>query len=257
MENMEDVKRLEKLNEIMPLTGMIEATTNVDMVFVIDATESMTPVINTVKEFALRLYDDVIEGLKEYSRTVNQFRVKVIVFRDYYCDGDFAMEESEFFYLPDESPEFKEFVSEIEAKGGGDEPESALEALALAMRSDWVKEGISKRHTIILFTDASAHPFEKAKNVEIENYPEDMFCSYEEMLEAWNSAEQGTCLDKENCFKMSKNARRLILFAPDAEPWTELAVDFEQCFMTQIESNEGCGELDKEMIINTIAKSMR
>ncbi len=243
---------------VSELRDIMGATTNVDIVFVIDATESMSPIIETVKNFALKLYDDVVDGLKKYNRTVTQFRVKVIVFRDYYCDGQYAMKESDFFYLPEESAAFKEFVSEIEAKGGGDEPESALEALALAMRSDWVKEGISKRHTIVMFTDAPAHPFEKAKGLEIDNYPDHMFQSYEEMLEAWNSAAgQGTCLDAEQKFKMNKNARRLILFAPDAEPWTDVSVDFEQCFMTQIESNEGCSELDKEVIINTIAKSMR
>lgn len=233
------------------------ATTNVDIVFVIDATESMTPIIETVKNFALKFYDDVVEGLNKFNRKVNQFRVKAIVFRDYYCDGEFAMEESHFFYLPDENNEFKSFVSNIEAKGGGDEPESALEALALAMRSDWVKEGNSKRHAIVLFTDAPAHPFEKAKGALIKTYPERMFQSYEEMLEAWNSAEQGSCLDSEKKFRMDKNARRLILFAPDADPWTDVQVDFEQCFMTQIKSNEGCSELDKELVINTISKSMR
>lgn len=233
------------------------ATTNVDIIFVIDATGSMTPIIKTVKNFALKFYDDVVEGLNSFNRKVNQFRVKVIVFRDYYCDGEYAMEESDFFYLPEENSEFKSFVSNIEAKGGGDEPESALEALALAMRSDWVKEGNSKRHAIVLFTDAPAHSFEKAKDVSIDIYPEYMFRSYEEMLEAWNSAEQGTCLDAEKKFRMDKNARRLILFAPDAEPWTDVQVDFEQCFMTQIEANEGCSELDKAVVINTISKSMR
>lgn len=245
-----------QLGESLDLAS-VGATTNADIVFVIDATESMTPIIEIVKNFALKFYDDVVEGLDKFNRKVNQFRVKVIVFRDYYCDGDYAMEESEFFYLPDENNEFKSFVSNIEAKGGGDEPESALEALALAMRSDWVKEGNSRRHAIVLFTDASAHPFEKARDVSIDIYPEHMFSSYEEMLEAWNSAGQGTCLDAEKKIKMDKNARRLILFAPDADPWTDVQVDFEQCFMTQIESNEGCNELDKEVVINTISKSMR
>lgn len=233
------------------------ATTNVDIAFVIDATESMTPIINTVKEFALNFYDDVIEGLAKYNRTVSQFRVKVIVFRDYYCDGSYAMKESDFFYLPDENNEFKAFVSEIEAKGGGDVPENALEALALAMRSDWVKEGNSKRHAIVLFTDAPAHPFEKAKDVSIDTYPENMFQSYMEMLEAWNAVGQGTYLDTDKKINMDKNARRLILFAPDAEPWTDVQIDFEQCFMTQIEADEGCSELDKGIVITTISKSMR
>ena len=234
------------------------ATTNVDIAFVIDGTGSMSPVINTVKGFALSFYDDVVEGLKKFNKKVNQFRVKVIVFRDYYCDGKFAMEESEFFYLPLENEEFEEFVSGIEAKGGGDAPESALEALALAMRSDWVTDGTSKRHAIVLFTDAPAHPLEKAAGVSIPNYPTHMFKSYDELYEAWSAADQGAYEeDGESMFTMDKNARRLIIFGPDADPWTDMQTDFEQCFMTQMESDSGCGELDKELIINTISKSVK
>lgn len=51
------------------------------------------------------------------------------------------MEESQFFILPEEKQEFYNFVSQIKAGGGGDEPESGLEALALALRSDFVKDG--------------------------------------------------------------------------------------------------------------------
>lgn len=33
-----------------------------------------------------------------------------------------ALHESPFFYLPEENADFKDFVTRIEAKGGGDEP---------------------------------------------------------------------------------------------------------------------------------------
>lgn len=231
------------------------ATTNVDLVFVIDATESMSPIIDTVKRFALSFHEKVIDGLKRFHKSVNQLRVKVIVFRDYYCDGEYAMEESEFFYLPDENESFKNFVSKIQAKGGGDIPENALEALSLAMRSDWVKEGTSRRHAIVLFTDAPAHPLEQQNDGVPDNYPSDMFRTYNELLEAWGAG-QSTCMD-ENNFKMDKNARRLILFAPDAEPWTDVETDFEQCFLTQIDLDKGGEELDMDIVINTISKSIK
>lgn len=232
------------------------AQTNVDLVFVIDATASMTPIIETVKSFALSFHEKVVEGLMKANRSINQMRVKVIVFRDYYCDGDLAMEESEFFYLPEENERFRECVNRIQAKGGGDIPESALEALALAMRSDWVKEGTSKRHAIVLFTDAPAHPLEKQKDGIPYNYPQNMFQTFDELMEAWGIG-QGCLNHGGNNFRMDKNARRLILFAPEVEPWVEIQEYFEQCFITSIKPDHGGAELNMDMVINTISKSIK
>ena len=69
----------------------------------------------------------------------------MIAFRDYGVDSE-PMLESKFFTLDGESGAFHEFVEGIEATGGGDEPESSLEALALAMKSDWVRTGSVRRH---------------------------------------------------------------------------------------------------------------
>lgn len=232
------------------------AKTNVDIVFVIDATASMSPVIETVKCFALSFHEKVVDGLKKANRNVSQMRVKVIVFRDYYCDGDMAMEESDFFYLPEESSEFRSFVSRIKAKGGGDIPESGLEALALAMSSDWVKEGVSKRHAIVLFTDAPAHPLEQQKDGIPSNYPLYMFKTFNELMETWGIAQSSLNRVNSN-FKMDKNARRLILFAPETEPWLDIKEYFEQCFMTPIELDKGGEELNMDIVINTISKSIK
>lgn len=136
----------------------VDIDTNVDIVFAIDATESMQPLIDKVKSLTLSFREELEKGLKENRRIIKNLRIKVIVFRDYYVDDKYAMEESQFFILPEEKQEFYNFVSQIKAGGGGDEPESGLEALALALRSDFVKDGDKKRHVIVLFTDASAHP---------------------------------------------------------------------------------------------------
>lgn len=84
--------------------------TDVDLVLCIDVTISMKPIIDTVKGMALSLYDDMVAALAKKRRKVNEFRVKVIAFRDYYCDGQFAMAESQFFSLPNETAAFSEYV---------------------------------------------------------------------------------------------------------------------------------------------------
>ncbi|MGX8680092.1 MAG: hypothetical protein ACSW8B_01750, partial [bacterium] len=90
------------------------STTNADIVFVIDVTGSMQPVIDTVKNLTIQFYARLKEGLRLSHKTLNQCRVKVIAYRDYYCDGAYAMEESDFFYLPDETEAFSDYVSNLE-----------------------------------------------------------------------------------------------------------------------------------------------
>ena len=55
----------------------------VDIVFCIDVTGSMTPIIDQVKANALRFYDDVQSNLTAKGKNVDQLRVRVIGFRDF------------------------------------------------------------------------------------------------------------------------------------------------------------------------------
>src|SRR5882672_3814784 len=112
-------------------------TYSVDLVLCIDATGSMGHIINRVKESALRFHDDLNLKMQEKSKTIDSLRLKVIAYRDYYVDGDKSLMESRFFALPEEKGAFGEFIRSVGAEGGGDEPETGLEALAFAMRSDW------------------------------------------------------------------------------------------------------------------------
>lgn len=123
--------------------------TNVDIVFVIDATRSMRTTIDMVKESALSFQDKLYDFMDEAKRSINNLRIKVVWFRDFYYDGNYAYDESKFFELPEEKEEFRDFVNGIHEAGGGDDPESGLEALTMAMRSDFVQEGA--KNVILLF----------------------------------------------------------------------------------------------------------
>ena len=132
--------------------------TNVDIVFVIDATRSMRTTIDMVKESALSFQDKLYDFMDEAKRSINNLRIKVVWFRDFYYDGNYAYDESKFFELPEEKEEFRDFVNGIHEAGGGDDPESGLEALTMAMRSDFVQDSgylFTKRRTtwlpILLF----------------------------------------------------------------------------------------------------------
>lgn len=250
-----------------PLGGEFDLTalskgikTDVDLVLCIDVTGSMQPIIDTVKGMALSLYDDIVSALAEKKRKVNDFRVKVIAFRDYYCDGEYAMAESKFFNLPDEASDFSEYVLSLKADGGGDEPENALEAVALAMKSDWVQAvsvNEKARNIIIVFTDASAHPFEKAQDGVTQFYPENMLTSLEDLKMAWEGQSSLQQASVSDLYRMDPDARRLIIYSPlDSYPWNEIGM-MNHVKTCSIEPAKGGQELDRSVLLEDIAGSIR
>lgn len=240
--------------EMLGASGAIN--TNVDVVFVIDATESMNPLLEKVKELTLSFRKQLEEGLERNRRHISQLRTKVIVFRDYYVDDVYAMDESKFYTLPMENDEFQEFVNGIQAGGGGDEPESGLEALALAMRSKFTMDGDKKRHIIVLFTDASAHPFELQKEGIPYFYPANMFQNLGELYNAWGMGQESLGSRSANTDRMLREAKRLVLFAPSVYPWTEMELDLENCIRKDLDKGLGGADLDLADVIALVVNSI-
>lgn len=230
--------------------------TNVDIVFAIDATESMQPLIDKVKSLTLSFREELEKGLEENMRIIKNLRIKVIVFRDYYVDDKFALEESRFFILPEEKQDFYNFVSNIWAGGGGDEPESGLEALSLAMQSDFVQDGDKKRHVIVLFTDASAHPLEQQKDGVPSNYPTNMFKNISDLYESWGTEQESLGSRGRFVSTLSRSAKRLVLFAPNVYPWSEMQYELENTIRKDMDKGNGGRDLDLDDVIALIAKSI-
>lgn len=186
---------------------------NIDICLCIDKTGSMSPIIDTVKENALNLYQDIRNSLEEKGKHVSRLRVKVIWFGDYLADKT-PLVMSNFLTLPDEMEQFTRLVNGVYADGGGDEPEDGLEALAYAMGSDWCEDGWRKRHIIALFTDASAHDLGHGRSAS--TYPiTGMPSTFGELSEMWG--------DEDDPGEMDYNAKRLLLFAPDVSYWHTIA----------------------------------
>jgi len=214
---------------------------NVDLVFCIDVTGSMSPVINTVKANALRFNSDLKDALAQAGKNIDQLRVRVIAFRDLGCDGT-PFELLDFVNLPDGETRFSSFVNGLRADGGGDEPESGLEAVALALSSDWVQTGDRQRHIIVVWTDASAHPL--GKHSYSGSMPKGMPTDLNALTDLWSGQ------------SMSLSAKRLILFAPDAYPWTSIATDWEQVVHVPSQAGDGLADCDYETILATIKNSI-
>lgn len=132
-------------------------TYNVDIVMCIDCTGSMGDLLDTVKKNALKFYPDLKTRCEAKGKEISDLRIRVIGFRDLGYDKENAIVDSGFLSIPEQEEEFKSLVNSFVPSGGGPEPESGLEALAMAINSDWTRGGDKRRHVIVVWSDASTH----------------------------------------------------------------------------------------------------
>ncbi|MDT0351638.1 vWA domain-containing protein [Pseudonocardia charpentierae] len=216
----------------------------VDIVFCIDVTGSMTPILDAVKANALRFYDDVQHNLTAKGKNVDELRVRVIAFRDFVADGEAALQESPFFRLPAEQGGFSDFVNGLIAQGGGDAPESGLEAVALAVNSPWTNRGDRRRQVVVVWTDQPAHPLDPTTlPAELRGrVPAD----FSALTDLWEDA-QGP---------LGSSSKRLILFAPDGPGWSDISGVWENVVHHPSQAGGGLSEVDYGTIVDSIGNSV-
>lgn len=149
-----DEEELEGLDE-----GGLKKTSGVDLIFVIDATNSMLDDISAVKESSLSLIDELFS-------LVPSLRIAMVLYRDF---GDEWVTKPYPFTFS--KMEAIDYIKSIEVSGGGDEPEAVHTALISAIRNEGLgswREGVLK--IIILMGDAPPTPRDKytAEDVERE-----------------------------------------------------------------------------------------
>ena len=216
----------------------------VDIVFCVDVTGSMTPIIDQVKNNALQFYDDVQKNLTEKGKNVDQLRVRVLAFRDFAADGAAALQESPFYTLPADRAGFSDFVNGLLAEGGGDAPESGLEAVALAINSSWTTTGDRRRQVIVIWTDQPAQPLDPSV------LPADLSSrvpkDFSALTDLWEN-EQGP---------MGSSSKRLILFAPDGPGWSDISGVWENVVHHPSQAGGGLSEVDYGTIVDSIGNSV-
>jgi hypothetical protein len=216
----------------------------VDIVFCIDVTGSMAPIIDAVKANALRFYDDVQTNLTDKGKNVDELRVRVIAFRDFAADGEAALQESPFFRLPAEQSGFSDFVSELRPEGGGDAPESGLEAVALAVNSPWTSRGDRRRQVVVVWTDAPAQPLDPA--IVPAELQERVPADFSALTDLWEDA-QGP---------LGPSSKRLILFAPDGPGWSDISGVWENVVHHPSRAGGGLSDVDYGTIVDSIGNSV-
>lgn len=225
--------------------------TVVDIVMVLDGTGSMQNLMDGTKARAMEFHRLIKEALANKGRIAENIRVKVIVFRDLYDHDAPAFEESEWFVLREDGRgderDFYDYISSIRATGGGDLPESGLEALHRAMNVDFTvpMQGQKCRHIIVLMTDDGAHALDDPRRAECgQSYPAGVPASLTELNAQWVS------------FVNRYEAGRLVLLAPQATPWNSVgtwsSVEYEVC-----QAGAGVNEDSYNAVITAIAGSIR
>jgi len=119
----------------------------VDIVFVMDVTESMQPYIDAVKQNVIAFAQDLQANSRDY-------RLGLVTFEDYvvsaYPDCNCAYRNS----FTSDVKQFSDWVGSLHAGGGGDIPEDQLDALAYAAKFPFRPEA---EGIIIIVTDAPPH----------------------------------------------------------------------------------------------------
>ncbi len=131
------VKRLDPSKRPPPL----------DVVFVLDVTDSMDPQIKGVR-------DGVQQFIKGLTDNEMEARVGLVAFRDIEYDKEpFKLLQFGGKAFTSDYQVFRDEVGKLKADGGGDEPESSLDALKMAAELQDFRAGA--RRVLILITDAA------------------------------------------------------------------------------------------------------
>lgn len=136
-----------------------------DIVFLIDTSGSMKPCLTALTQNVGRLIETMVNPGANSAATVTDWRAKVVGYRDAKADGDLWWTETPF---TSDMAQIRADLAALEPKGGGDEPESLLDALWKLARTPVTEKGAvpdpaawRHRHDavrcIIVFTDASTH----------------------------------------------------------------------------------------------------
>lgn len=123
------------------------ATPTVDILFVLDVTRSMRGELEAVKE----VVTDFVEGIEQDEVKA---RVGLIAFRDRKIGQEQEVLNFNGEVFTQNSALFRQAMERLEARGGGDRPESSLDALLLATRQPF---GAEHHRALVLITDAPPH----------------------------------------------------------------------------------------------------
>lgn len=134
-------------NQFTPVHKQLYIQRKVDIMFVLDCTGSMQGEIDAVRDVII----DFVESIESQSVCT---RMGLIEFRD--CKIQEEQRVIQFNGQPftNDPHLFRQEISSLKAQGGGDEPESSLDAMMLALNQPFDPDA---SRVLVLITDAPPH----------------------------------------------------------------------------------------------------
>ena len=192
-----------------------------DLVLVIYAGETMAPYREDIKNMVSYFYENT-QARTRFKNLI--FRVRIIAYRDAVCDGENALQCTDFFSLPDELDALIDYLDDLSFTGGETHGGNGMDALMRALESDWNDSvpNSQLRHNVMLITDSASVCMNDFQNRICSFYPQNLSADVERISKFW--------LDQEPlpCHLAKSPDRRMILFAANQSPWKELTELFDQ-----------------------------
>ncbi len=196
-----------------------------DFVLCIEATNNFKPYKEKVAEYLKHLFISFLEKSEATGHVIKLFRVKLLYFRDVpWCSNPFV--ESPFFEIGKEMEidHIIAFINSMQFEDGHGRC-NALEALALALKSQWYATYNSRR-VILMFSNGEVRPL-GGNQTALPTYPAGMPKSTAE-LSRWFEGHVPVEGFKER-------ATFVIVNAPEAEPWSNEIIRMQGVFFSPVE----------------------
>ena len=88
------------------------------------------------------------------------------------------------------------------------------------------------------------------------NYPVKMYRNLGDLYQTWGTGQDALGVSSDFSAQMSKDAKRLVLFAPSLYPWNEMELDLENVIRKDMDKGNGGRDLDLDDVIALIANSI-
>jgi len=231
-----------------PIKGL---SYHVDIVFCIDVSHSMRSRIGVLRDFVSSMPKDLIEKHLSKDKVIDKCRVRFVMFAD--CKtSKHSLSATPFFQVHHhrQHSQFEMFLSKLTTiENQRSIHRSGLEALAIAMASDWIQEGDRQRHFIVMLTDASAHRLEDRVGDLPETFTAQIPSSLSELTDIWEGEGQNA---SGVTTTLKQPARRLFLFVPDMYPWPSIGDNWGQTVFLPSKAGEGLAEVVLELLTNSV-----
>jgi len=222
---------------------------DIDIVVCVSLSKSMTIHLDRVKEVVLRLVREIPIAItkNDAQREVRQ-RARVVTFGDLGVDPE-ALQATDFFDVSPSADQskFNEFLRIMSASGNSSQRQSALEALSVAVRSDWTHEGDRQRHVIVMFTDSGANRLESRVGEVPSAFRDHVPASLDELTDCWDGNQE---------VRLKRHYRRFLIFGPDMYPWNVISDAWGMTVWLPSQAGASLDEVDFQQMVNTVAIAM-